>query len=116
MERLEQEKQVHDAIDKIMVQFGQNELSLSRCLKRNEMRSAMVHRQAKVTVDISELLKQEDLDTLDNFVNETGNADLSLVQAALASLKEDLERRRVMTLSCTHKTLAVLERATIRRP
>ncbi|MBY7733414.1 hypothetical protein JHW46_24180, partial [Vibrio splendidus] len=33
MERLEQEKQVHDAIDKIMVQFGQNELSLSQLLE-----------------------------------------------------------------------------------
>lgn len=67
----------------------------------------------KATVDISELLKQEDLDTLDNFVTETGNVDLSLVQAALASLKEDLKDvPRDDAIKYT-QTLAVLERATV---
>ena len=110
IERLEQEKQVHDAIDKIMVQFGQNELSLSQLLevKRNGSSSANYY------VDISELLKQDDLDTLDDFVSEVGNVDLSAVQAALASLKEDLKDvSRDDAIEYT-QTLAVLERATIR--
>ncbi|MGR5359179.1 hypothetical protein, partial [Vibrio chagasii] len=85
--RLEQEKQVHDAIDKIMVQFGQNELSLSQLLeaKRDAERNGSL--SGKAHVDISELLKQDDLDTLDDFVSEAGNIDLFEVQAALASLK-----------------------------
>ncbi|MCG9673303.1 hypothetical protein L1D33_06960 [Vibrio chagasii] len=110
MERLEQEKQVHDAIDKIMVQFGQNELSLSQLLeaKRDGSSSGKAH------VDISELLKQDDLDTLDDFVSEAGNVDLFEVQAALASLKEDLKDvSRDDAIEYT-QTLAVLERATIR--
>ncbi|OEF72914.1 hypothetical protein A148_19820, partial [Vibrio splendidus 1F-157] len=110
MERLEQEKQVHDAIDKIMVQFGQNELSLSQLLeaKRDGSSSGKAH------VDISELLKQDDLDTLDDFVSEAGNVDLFEVQAALASLKEDLKDvSRDDAIKYT-QTLAVLERATIR--
>ncbi len=114
MERLEQEKQVHDAIDKIMVQFGQNELSLSQLLEAKRDAERNGSSSGKVTVDISELLKQEDLDTLDNFVTETGNVDLSLVQAALASLKEDLKDvPRDDAIKYT-QTLAVLERATIR--
>ncbi|PME55787.1 hypothetical protein [Vibrio lentus] len=110
IERLEQEKQVHDAIDKIMVQFGQNELSLSQLLeaKRDGSSSGKAH------VDISELLKQDDLDTLDDFVSEAGNVDLFEVQAALASLKEDLKDvSRDDAIKYT-QTLAVLERATIR--
>ncbi|MFA0491876.1 hypothetical protein AB4563_23290, partial [Vibrio splendidus] len=114
MERLEQEKQIHDAIDKIMVQFGQNELSLSQLLEAKRDVERDGSSSSKVTVDISELLKQEDLDTLDNFVTETGNVDLSLVQAALASLKEDLKDvPRDDAIKYT-QTLAVLERATIR--
>nr|WP_241904292.1 hypothetical protein [Vibrio lentus] len=110
IERLEQEKQVHDAIDKIMVQFGQNELSLSQLLeaKRDGSSSGKAH------VDISELLKQDDLETLDDFVSEAGNVDLFEVQAALASLKEDLKDvSRDDAIKYT-QTLAVLERATIR--
>ncbi|WP_345772791.1 hypothetical protein [Vibrio sp. Isolate22] len=110
MERLEQEKQVHDAIDKIMVQFGQNELSLSQLLEAKRDGSS----SGKAYVDISKLLKQDDLDTLDDFVSEAGNVDLSAVQAALASLKEDLKDvPRDDAIEYT-QTLAVLERATIR--
>ncbi|MGR5354417.1 hypothetical protein ACPV49_00005, partial [Vibrio chagasii] len=83
MERLEQEKQVHDAIDKIMVQFGQNELSLSQLLEAKRDGSS----SGNAYVDISELLNQDDLETLDDFVSEAGNIDLFEVQAALASLK-----------------------------
>ncbi|MEZ8246593.1 hypothetical protein AB6C59_23345, partial [Vibrio splendidus] len=114
MERLEQEKQVHDAIDKIMVQFGQNELSLSQLLEAKRDAERDGSSSGKVTVDISELLKQEDLDTLDDFVTETGNVDLSLVQAALASLKEDLKDVPRNDAIKYTQTLAVLERATIR--
>ncbi|WP_373951462.1 hypothetical protein [Vibrio pomeroyi] len=110
MERLEQEKQVNDAIDKIMVQFGQNELSLSQLLEAKRDGSS----SGKAYVDISKLLKQDDLDTLDDFVSEAGNVDLSAVQAALASLKEDLKDvPRDDAIEYT-QTLAVLERATIR--
>ncbi|CAH6910444.1 conserved exported hypothetical protein [Vibrio chagasii] len=110
MERLEQEKQVYDAIDKIMVQFGQNELSLSQLLKAERNGEST----GKAYVDISELLKQEDLETLDDFVTETGNVDLSSVQAALVSLKEALKDvPRDDAIKYT-QTLAALERATIR--
>ncbi|MCG9560471.1 hypothetical protein L1D28_02315 [Vibrio chagasii] len=110
MERLEQEKQVHDAIDKIMVQFGQNELSLSQLLEAKRDGSS----SGNAYVDISELLNQDDLETLDDFVSEAGNIDLFEVQAALASLKEDLKDvSRDDAIKYT-QTLAVLERATIR--
>ncbi|XGB57335.1 hypothetical protein L0989_12080 [Vibrio gigantis] len=114
MERLEQEKQVHDAIDKIMVQFGQNELSLSQLLEAKRDAERNGSSSGKAIVDISRLLKQEDLDTLDDFVTETGNVDFSAVQAALASLKEDLKDvPRDDAIKYT-QTLAVLERAAIR--
>ncbi len=114
MERLEQEKQVHDAIDKIMVQFGQNELSLSQLLEAKRDAERNGSSSGRAYVDISELLKQDDLDTLDDFVSEAGNVDLSAVQAALASLKEALKDvPRDDAIEYT-QTLAVLERATIR--
>ncbi|MBY7733413.1 hypothetical protein JHW46_24160, partial [Vibrio splendidus] len=110
----EQEKQVHDAIDKIMVQFGQNELSLSQLLEAKRDAERNGSSSGKDTVNISELLKQEDLDTLYDFVTETGNVNFSAVQAALASLQEDLKDvPRDDAIKYT-QTLAVLERATIR--
>ncbi|WP_434762878.1 hypothetical protein [Vibrio fortis] len=114
MERLEQEKQVYDVIDKIMVQFGQNELSLSQLLEAKRDAERTGSSSDKTIIDVRGLLKQRDLDTLDDFVSEIGNIDLSLVQEALASLKEDLKGvSRDDAIKYT-QTLAVLERATIR--
>ena len=109
IERIEKEKQVHDAIDKIMVQFGRNDLFLSELLKASNVSSS-----GQVITDISSLLKKHNLDALDDFVSDTGQVDLSLMQNALESLQEDLKAvPRDESIKYT-QTLAVLERATIR--
>ncbi|EEX34162.1 MULTISPECIES: hypothetical protein [Vibrio] len=108
LERIEKEKQVSNAVEKIAVLFGRNELLLSKLIKDSQTSATNMH-----AVINSESTKQS-LETLKGFVNSSGQIDMPVLLAALEDLKSNLKNMPADQSDHYTQTLAVLERAAIR--
>lgn len=107
IERIEQEQQVNNTIDKITVKLGLNDIPFKSLIDENR----------KSTLDMNSVLSSEEvkrsLDILGRFLNDIGSTDLSSTFSAIESLQDALKGSSLEAELYLQK-LALLERSRIK--
>ncbi|MCG9546211.1 hypothetical protein L1D37_20925 [Vibrio sp. Isolate33] len=107
IERIEQDKDVNNAIGEITVKLGLNDIPFK----------SLIDESQKSTLDMNSVLSSEEvkrsLDTLGRFLNDIGSTDLSSTFSAIESLQGALKGSSIEAELYIQK-LALLERSRIK--
>ncbi len=101
-ERLAEEKGISEALEKIIVQFGEQQLQLQKLI--NESNSSSIFNSKDI---------QSQLDTISNFINDKGLVKLDLVLAASRDFEAKLKGMNSEDAKNYAAALAALERASL---
>lgn len=101
-ERLAEEKGISEALEKIIVQFGEQQLQLQKLI--NESNSLSIFNSKDI---------QSQLDTISNFINDKGLVKLDLVLAASRDFEAKLKGMNSEDAKNYAAALAALERASL---
>ncbi|PTO79471.1 hypothetical protein CWN93_18325 [Vibrio splendidus] len=107
IERIEQEQQVNNTIDKITVKLGLNDIPFK----------SLIDESRKSTFEMNSVLSSEEvkrsLDILDRFLNDIGSTDLSSTFSAIESL-QDAFKGSSHDAELYIQKLALLERSRVK--